>query len=157
MAAAAALLLALAGAASLPAPAGPAPALASPAGVSAVPWLAVRQAADSVPRYERQSWSYPVTSGRSPFRPPSADETAGPSLESLRLSGILYSPAVGSIAVLVHPETGRRYRLREGDVVGTARLIAVRPGSATFRVREFGLVRRVTLQVKRESEQEPMP
>lgn len=129
--------------------------LAAPA--PAVPGVPGDRARDTVPRYERESWSYPVLTGRNPFRPPSADAGAGPSLESLRLSGILYSPAVGSIAILADPDTGRRYRLREGDVVGAARLVALRPGSATFRVSEFGLVRRVTLQVKRESEQEPRP
>lgn len=112
---------------------------------------------DSTVLYRRPSWSYPSGPMRNPFRPPSAGDRAGPPLERLRLSGILYSPDVGSVAVLVDDATGRRHRMREGDVLGTARLVAVRAGSVTFAVREFGMVRRVTMNVRREPEQEPSP
>ena len=66
----------------------------------------------------------------------------------LGLSGIIYSPERGSIVVLVDRATLRRFRVWEGDVIGGARLVAVKQTEAEFLVTVFGVSRRDTLRLK---------
>ncbi|TFG61707.1 MAG: hypothetical protein E4H28_08515 [Gemmatimonadales bacterium] len=97
---------------------------------------------------QRETFEYPAMGRRDPFTPLSAGEELGPRFEDLGLSGIIYSPERGSIAVLVDQATLRRYRVWEGDMIGGARLLAVKQTEAEFLVTVFGVSRRDTLRLK---------
>lgn len=102
----------------------------------------------------REVFSYPAAGRRDPFEPLATGEELGPRFEDLGLSGVIYSPQRGSIAVLLDRATQRRYRVWEGDVIGGARLLKVRPDLAEFQVTVFGVSRRDTLRLKpRDKEQ----
>ena len=103
---------------------------------------------------ERETFDYPAGGRRDPFEPLSAGDGLGPRFEDLRLSGILYSPTTGSIAILTDQATGKRYRVWEGDVIGGARLARVRPNEADFVVTAFGVSRQETLRVKSQDKEQ---
>lgn len=97
---------------------------------------------------QREVFEYPAIGRRDPFAPLSAGDELGPRFEDLGLSGIIYSPERGSIAVLVDRATQRRYRVWEGDMIGGARLLNVSEAEAEFLVTVFGVTRRDTLRLK---------
>lgn len=102
--------------------------------------------------YEREIFTYPSLGRRDPFRPLNAGEQIGPNFEDLTLSGVLFNPGIGSVATLTDRKTGRRYRAREGDVLGDVRVAAIRSGEADFVITSFGISRRETLTVKVDKE-----
>ncbi|MEE9207665.1 MAG: hypothetical protein V3U67_04710 [Gemmatimonadota bacterium] len=102
---------------------------------------------------EREVFDYPSSGRRDPFRELDPTTAAGPRFDDLELAGILHSPIVGSLAVLVDRLTLKRYRVWEGERVGGARLLRVRPTEADFLVTVFGISRRETLTVKRREEE----
>ena len=102
--------------------------------------------------YEREVFNYPSLGRRDPFRPLNAGEQIGPRFEDLQLSGVVYAPAVGSVATLTDQKSGRRYRAREGDVLGEVRVAAIRPDEVDFVITSFGISRRETLKVKKNKE-----
>ena len=104
--------------------------------------------------YEREVFTYPSFGRRDPFRPLNAGIQLGPRFEDLALSGVLYNPSIGSVATLTDQQTGRRYRAREGDVLGEIRVVAIRANEADFVITSFGISRRETLMVKRDKETE---
>lgn len=108
----------------------------------------VAQGTSEAPVMEREVFQYPVVGRRDPFAPLSAGDELGPRFEDLALSGIIYSPQRGSVAVLVDRATERRYRVWEGDVIGGARLLQVSESDAEFLVTVFGVTRRDTLRLK---------
>ena len=113
-----------------------------------VPVPANAQEAVDAPVLEREVFEYPTTGRRDPFVPLSAGDELGPRFEDLGLSGIIYSPERGSIVVLSDRATQRRYRVWEGDMIGGARLVAVKQTEAEFLVTVFGVSRRDTLRLK---------
>ncbi len=117
--------------------------------LSATPTAAQTPVADV---YEREVFTYPSLGRRDPFRPLNAGEQLGPRFENLTLSGVLFSPGLGSVATLTDRKTGRRYRAREGDVLGDIRVAAVRLDEVDFVITSFGISRRETLKVKRDKE-----
>ena len=102
---------------------------------------------------EREVFDYPSDGRRDPFRELDPTTGVGPRFDDLELAGILHSPTVGSVAVLVDRLTLRRYRVWEGERVGGARLLRVSPTEADFLVTVFGISRRETLTVKRHEEE----
>ncbi len=112
--------------------------------------LAAQTPAQTAEVYEREVYDYPSLGRRDPFRPLNAGEQIGPRFEDLNLSGVLYNPAVGSVATLTDQKTGRRYRAREGESLGEVRVAAIRPDEVDFVITSFGVSRRETLRVKRE-------
>ena len=110
--------------------------------------------ADRQVSVERESFTYPASGRRDPFAPLSAGDGLGPRFEDLHLSGILYSPSSGSVAILTDQATGKRYRVWEGDVIGGARLARVRPTEADFVVTAFGVSRQETLRVKSQDKEQ---
>lgn len=112
-------------------------------------------AEDTAFRYEREVFRYPDGGRPNPFRPPAAGSAMGPRFEDLRLSGILYGPPVGSVVVLRDAATGRVHRLREGERLGDARLVEVRPSEAVFAVSGPTGTRAEVLRVKRDETREP--
>jgi len=113
-----------------------------------IPTRADAQEAGGETVIQRETFEYPADGRRDPFTPLSAGDELGPRFEDLGLSGIIYSPERGSIAVLVDQATLRRYRVWEGDMVGGARLLAVKQTEAEFLVTVFGVSRRDTLRLK---------
>lgn len=112
-------------------------------------------APDSLLTYEREVFDYPDGARPDPFRPPGATDGIGPLFEDLRLSGVLYGPSVGSVAVVRDAATGRIHRLREGDRIGRARLVEVRPSEALFVVTGPAGARRELLRVAPDRERRP--
>ncbi|MFV1988231.1 MAG: hypothetical protein ACC682_13180 [Gemmatimonadota bacterium] len=102
--------------------------------------------------YEREVFEYPSLGRRDPFRSLSAGEDLGPRFDDLRLSGVLFNQEVGSVATLLDESTGRRYRVREGESLGEARVIAIRIDEVDFLITSFGISRQETLRVKRDKE-----
>lgn len=96
----------------------------------------------------REIFRYRAEGRRDPFEPLSAGSELGPRFEDLELAGIVFSPETGSIAIMVDRATRRRYRVWEGDVVGGATLVRVRPSEVDFVVTAFGVSRSETLRLK---------
>ncbi|MFW6191988.1 MAG: hypothetical protein ACOC83_00765, partial [Gemmatimonadota bacterium] len=76
--------------------------------------------------YQREVFDYPSLDRRDPFRARTGGVTEGPRFENLVLSGVIYNPSVGSVAVLVDRATGRRHRVREGQRLGQMRIDSIR-------------------------------
>lgn len=112
-----------------------------------------QEAADSG-EIVRESFDYGAAGRRDPFSPLSAGDELGPRFEDLGLSGIIFSPERGSIAVLVDRATQRRYRAWEGDMIGGARLLAVSEEEAEFLVTVFGVSRRDTLRLRTQTKEQ---
>lgn len=104
--------------------------------------------------YEREVFEYPSVGRRDPFLPLNAGEQIGPRFEDLMLSGVLHNPSVGSVATLSDQNSGRRFRVREGDVLGEIRVAAIRANEVDFVITSFGISRRETLRVKKDKESE---
>ena len=97
---------------------------------------------------------YPAADRRDPFRALNTGERIGPNFDDLRLTGVLYNPAVASVATLTDQKTRRRYRVREGDRLGEASILEIRPREVVFLITSYGISRREVLRVKRDKEQE---
>ena len=104
--------------------------------------------------YEREVFDYPSLGRRNPFRALNQGEQIGPRFDDLTLNGVLYNPAVGSVATLTDHKTGKRYRAREGDRLGEIRVTAIRAQEVDFVITSFGISRRETLRVERDKENE---
>ena len=108
------------------------------------------EVSDSILGFEREVFEYSAGGRRNPFRPLTAFNTGGPRFEDLVLTGIVYSRDVGSIVVVADRTSERRYRLREGERVGTARVLEIRPDEVVFGITTFGVSRQATLRAKKE-------
>lgn len=104
--------------------------------------------------YERELFDYPAQGRRDPFLALNAGESIGPNFDDLLLTGVLYNPAVASVATLTDQKTRRRYRVREGDRLGEVRVLEIRPREVVFLITSYGISRREVLRVKQDKEQE---
>ncbi|MXW55338.1 MAG: hypothetical protein F4Z33_02610 [Gemmatimonadales bacterium] len=102
------------------------------------------------PTYEREIFTYSALDRRDPFQPLHLDTRAGPRFGDLTLVGVLFTPQLGSVAILTDRTTGRRYRARERDNIGAARVVQIRTEQVDFVITSFGVSRRETLRVRRE-------
>ncbi|MFL5540097.1 MAG: hypothetical protein ACJ8J0_13990 [Longimicrobiaceae bacterium] len=131
--------LALAALAAAPAPAqAPAPAGARPA-VLAAP--APAQAPGALPAgdvYRREVFRYQRGGRPDPFQPLLTAAELGFRVEDLRLTAIIYSPSGRSVAVFAAGDSARRYRLRQGQRLGTMTVTRIYPQRVDVRVDEFG-------------------
>ena len=101
------------------------------------------------PIYEREVFTYPAFDRRDPFQPLHLDMRAGPRFGDLTLVGVLHNPRLGSVAILTDRSTGRRYRARERDIIGTARVVRIRMEEVDFVITSFGVSRQETLRARR--------
>ena len=108
------------------------------------------EVSDSLLGYEREVFIYSSRGRRNPFRPLTTFNAAGPRFEDLEVAGIVFSPAVGSVVVVADRTTERRYRLREGERVGNARVVEIRPDEVVFGITTFGVSRQAILRVKKQ-------
>jgi len=102
--------------------------------------------------FEREVFEYPTFQRRNPFRPLTGDD-AGPRFEEMALQGvILSSDGVGSVALLGPRGAAagsRNWRVREGDVLGNMRVLAIRQREILVEVDEFGVRESRILELRR--------
>ncbi|UCG75070.1 MAG: hypothetical protein JSV95_10015 [Gemmatimonadota bacterium] len=108
------------------------------------------QVPDSILGYQREVFEYPGRARRDPFRPLTAFGGGGPRFEDLEVTGIVFNRSVGSVAVIADRATERRYRLREGERIGTARVLEIRASEVVFLISTFGVSRQEILLVKKQ-------
>jgi hypothetical protein len=71
-------------------------------------------------------------------------------VEDLRLTAIIYSPAGNrSVAVFAEGDSARRYRLHQGQRLGTMTVVRILPQRVDVRVDEFGGSRLQTIPLVR--------
>jgi Tfp pilus assembly protein PilP len=99
--------------------------------------------------YEREVFTYRPTGRRDPFRPLTDDDEMGPRFERLSLQGVIYSTGRGASIALLGDGTGRVYRVREGEVLGNARVVEIGPARVMLAVDVFGTVRQEMLELQR--------
>jgi len=100
--------------------------------------------------YRREVFRYEGRGRPDPFRSLLTVEELGYRVEDLTLTGIIFSPERGrSMAILSENATRKRYRLREGQRLGGITIAAIHPRRVDVVVNEFGVIRRVSLQLKR--------
>ncbi|MGD2153972.1 MAG: hypothetical protein PVG79_11950 [Gemmatimonadales bacterium] len=136
-------------------------ALASSAGGPSPDPLAVQdsatagQASEQQAIYRREKFVYPSDNRRNPFVSLVGPEVdSGPIFEDLDLVGIIFGGSAGSVATVIDRATEKRYRVRRGDTIGSARVVEIRPDAVVFQVTEFGVTRSETLRIRRGEEQE---
>jgi len=143
----AALLALLAAPAAAQAPARP--VAAAPAAAPAAATLPAGEV------YRREVFRYQRGGRPDPFQPLLTAAELGFRVEDLRLSAIIYSPGGNrSVAVFATGDSARRYRLRQGQRMGTMTVLRILPNRVDVRVDEFGgshlqsipLVRRERIQ-----------
>jgi hypothetical protein len=102
--------------------------------------------------FEREVFEYPTFQRRNPFRPLTGDDT-GPRFEDLTLLGVILSgDGVGSVALLGPrgaASGARNWRVREGDVLGNVRVLAIRQRDILVEVDEFGVRESRVLELRR--------
>lgn len=102
--------------------------------------------------FEREVFEYPTFQRRNPFRPLTGDD-AGPRFEEMVLLGvILSSDGIGSVALLGPRGAAagaRNWRVREGDVLGNVRVLAIRQRDILVEVDEFGVRESRVLELRR--------
>jgi hypothetical protein len=149
LALAAALALAAPLAAQAPAPAAAGAASSPPA---ADAQLATLPAGDV---YRREVFRYQRGGRPDPFQPLLTAAELGFRVEDLRLTAIIYSPdARRSVAVFAEGDSARRYRLHQGQRLGTMTVTRIWPQRVDVRVDEFGGSRLQTVLLQRVARQE---
>ncbi|HYH83211.1 MAG TPA: hypothetical protein VEX86_25670 [Longimicrobium sp.] len=130
-------------------PAAPAP----PAGALAAASPATLPAGDV---YRREVFRYQRGGRPDPFTPLLTAAELGFRVEDLRLTSIIYSPdGARSIAVFAEGDSARRYRLHQGQRLGTMTVVRIWPQRVDVRVDEFGGSRLQTVLLQRAQRQEP--
>ncbi len=99
--------------------------------------------------YEREVFAYGAAGRRDPFRALTEDDELGPRFEQLALRSIIYATGRGRSVALLADGGGRVYRVREGDVVGNARVLEIGAARVVLAVETFGTVRREMLELQR--------
>jgi hypothetical protein len=99
--------------------------------------------------YEREVYTYRPGGRRDPFRPLSAGDEMGPRFDKLTLQAIIHGEERRSSIAMLGDASGRIYRLREGDVLGNARVVQIGPNRVVMAVETFGTVRQETLELPR--------
>ncbi len=105
--------------------------------------------------YQREVFTYPTRGRPDPFRPPQLGAGSGPHFEDLSLAGLIYAPEIGSVAILTDRSTGKRHRVRDGERLGSVRVVEIRSDAVVFSVQGVAGPRREVLQATREEEENP--
>jgi hypothetical protein len=91
--------------------------------------------------FEREVFAYPGGTRRDPFKPLERNDASGPLYEDLVLRGIVWSSVPSQSVVLLHDGMRKIYKLRVGEKVGNARVIAIEKDHVRFAVTNFGMTR----------------
>ena len=150
----------MAGAAAAPAPA-QAPAVTAPS--AAAPVAAGPLAAAGAPApatlpagdvYRREVFRYQRGGRPDPFQALLSAAELGFRVEDLRLTAIIFSPdARRSVAVFAEGDSARRYRMHQGQRLGTMTVMRIWPQRVDVRVDEFGGSRLQTILLQRTARQ----
>src|SRR5215218_186098 len=135
----------------------PRAALALMLALAAAP-LAAQAAVPASDVYRREVFRYLRGGRHDPFTPLLTAAELGFRVEDLRLTSIIFSPdARRSIAVFAEGDSARRYRLHQGQRLGTMTVLRIWPQRVDVRVDEFGGSRLQTVLLQRAQRQEPAP
>jgi hypothetical protein len=100
--------------------------------------------------YRREVFRYQRGGRPDPFQALLTAAELGFRVEDLRLTAIIYSPAGNrSVAVFAEGDSARRYRLRQGQRLGTMTVLRILPQRVDVRVDEFGGSRLQTIPLVR--------
>lgn len=100
--------------------------------------------------YRREVFRYQRGGRPDPFTALLTAAELGFRVEDLRLTAIIYSPAGNrSVAVFAEGDSARRYRLRQGQKLGTMTVLRILPQRVDVRVDEFGGSRLQTIPLVR--------
>jgi len=105
------------------------------------------QQAETPLKLDREVYSYPGHGRRDPFKPLGGKDAMGPLFEELVVRSIIYSadPRLSVVNMVDGAKT--LYRLRTGDVIGNARIVAIEPYRVRMAVTSYGLVREEVLEL----------
>lgn len=107
--------------------------------------------------FEREVFEYPTFQRRNPFRPLTGED-AGPRFEELVLLGVILADERAGSVALLGPRMGtgaardagaRNWRVREGDLLGNMRVMAIRQREILVEVDEFGVREPRVLELRR--------
>jgi len=98
-------------------------------------------------KLDREVFAYPSDGRRDPFKPLDGKDAMGPLYEELVVRSIIYSPNSRLSVVNVVDGSKALYRLRVGDIVGNARVVAIEPYRVRLAVSSFGLIREEVLEL----------
>ena len=98
-------------------------------------------------KLDREVFSYPLDGRRDPFKPLGGKDALGPLFEELVVRSIIYSQDPKLSVVNMVDGARTLYRLRTGDVIGNARVIAIEPYRVRLAVSSYGLVREEILEL----------
>ncbi|HSU13200.1 hypothetical protein [Longimicrobium sp.] len=105
--------------------------------------------------YRREVFRYQRGGRPDPFQPLLTAAELGFRVEDLRLTAIIYSPdARRSVAVFAEGDSARRYRLHQGQRLGTMTVTRIWPQRVDVRVDEFGGSRLQTVLLQRTARQQ---
>jgi hypothetical protein len=105
--------------------------------------------------YRREVFRYQRGGRPDPFAPLLTAAELGFRVEDLRLTAIIYSPdARRSVAVFAERDSARRYRMHQGQRLGTMTVTRIWPQRVDVRVDEFGGSRLQTILLQRAARQE---
>jgi hypothetical protein len=117
--------------------------------------VTARQTSGQEAIYRREKFVYPSDNRRNPFVSLiGPDVDSGPIFDDLDLMGVIFGGSAGSVATVIDRASDRRYRVRRGDLIGSARVVEIRPDAVVFQVTEFGVTRSETLRIRRGEEEE---
>lgn len=99
--------------------------------------------------FDREVFAYPAEGRRDPFKPlVGGPNSGGPLFNDIVLRGIIFSPDPRRSVALVQVGGKRTFRLRQGDVIGNARVLSIEPLRVRFSVENFGTVRTETVDLR---------
>jgi hypothetical protein len=126
-------------------------AAGGPVAAAGAPSPATLPAADV---YRREVFRYQRGGRPDPFQPLLSAAELGFRVEDLRLTAIIYSPdARRSVAVFAEGDSARRYRMHQGQRLGTMTVMRIWPQRVDVRVDEFGGSRLQTILLQRTARQ----
>jgi hypothetical protein len=99
--------------------------------------------------YEREVFAYRPAGRRDPFRPLTDDDEMGPRFEQLALRAVIHDTGQRNSLAMLADGSGRVYRVREGDVIGNARVVEIGPSRVVMAVETFGTIRQEMLELPR--------
>ncbi|HEV8600666.1 MAG TPA: hypothetical protein VGQ69_14995 [Gemmatimonadales bacterium] len=104
----------------------------------------------------RETYSY-LGGSRDPFASVLEGALIGPELADLDVAAVYYQERdqAQSVAVLRDRTNGKRYTVREGERVGRARVVGIRPKDVSFTIDDYGTQRRVTLSLRKREDTTP--
>ena len=105
---------------------------------------------------QRETFAY-SGGARDPFASLMNMKAVGPELGNLQLVAIYLDLRVNdnSVAVLREKDSGKRYKLHPGDVLGRMQVVRIGAKDVVFRIEDFGYERQETLSLRKQEDITP--